>query len=52
MNPIPVFRAANTREKLSLVYMFAAWNLLAVVAYQVFYNKDVNAPKRDGSGKN
>lgn len=49
MNPVPVYKAVSTREKLSMFYMFAAWNALMVAAYQ-YYHRD-RSIKVDGSGK-
>jgi hypothetical protein len=50
MNPIPVYKAVSTKEKLSLFYMFATWNVMMIAFYN-FYHRDRSLVK-DTSGNN
>jgi hypothetical protein len=50
MKPIPVYKAVSTKEKLSLFYMFATWNIMMIAFYN-YYHRDKTLVK-DSSGKN
>ncbi|XP_059485623.1 uncharacterized protein LOC132202625 [Neocloeon triangulifer] len=49
MNPVPVSKAISTRDKLSLFYMFVAWNVFFVAGYH-FYTKG-RVDKGENTGK-